>query len=422
MIANVAAVVVAALLVGSVTGTSASTRRDLKSSSKPLLVAFDGQTGKQQWQRRGDHAGHFSVLGATSDGVIVMHGRCLEFDRDYESGDSSLVAFDAKTGREQWHVPDVTAIGSTEAEYIVPAVLAGSWSLIPVLSADRQKVRALDPRTGRQRWRVPSLGLVPVAQRDDFVVLASRGDVGPMRIAVLAAKSGELRWSSTIDQSSVAHITAGSDAVVVIGRGSAAAQDAVTMHVLDVVDGTTTLTAPVVPPSSNGFVIAGDAAILAQGSAEPLSGSSSWHTFAYSLTTGTQLWDAPGWLWVVGRVGRSPAVFGATSFVSSAGRAAAVDAHTGETLWQVESPGYPIGISSKKLVVGNAAEYGGSYSVVDSIGALDRATGALIWSEEPGRRTVGPGTRRYPDTFSTGTFVGPSSIYLDGGCAATSLN
>jgi outer membrane protein assembly factor BamB len=421
---RVVAVAAVALLVGVATGAGAALPFDLESDSRPLLIAFDARDGKQQWQAKADGPGYFTVVGAGHGRVLAMQGRCLHADRDYRSGDVVLFVLDAETGREVWRARDAVGSGTAQDAFVLWQALRGRWTVVPVLSSDRRFVRGLDPRTGRVRWRTPSDRLIPVATNADAVVLASGFSSPPLRITTVDASTGAVRWSRTFEGSGPAHVVAGSNAVVVVPNGAVTRGAMVEMLVLEATTGSTRLTVPVITTSSNGFAITDDVAVLSAWSADtsvPGRPSISWRSVGYSLTTGAPLWDVPGGFWNVGQVGATPALFGTTTPDAPQPEVAAIHATTGTTLWRVDSPGYVLGTSTGNVAVGAGAEYDGSFGVVDVIGALDRETGALRWSKVPGRNNV-EHSRRFPDVYTTGTAVGPKSIYIHGGCAATSLN
>src|SRR5436190_22903096 len=73
-----------------------------------LLVALDEKSGDVLWRAKpsGVDGGHLDAKYETHGLVIADEFRCLSGERRYEPGDTSVVAFDARTGKERWRVPD----------------------------------------------------------------------------------------------------------------------------------------------------------------------------------------------------------------------------------------------------------------------------------------------------------------------------
>ncbi|WP_285788214.1 PQQ-binding-like beta-propeller repeat protein [Micromonospora sp. NBRC 101691] len=195
----------------------------------PLAVATDVTTGRQKWRIEG--AGKY--IGALrSDGDVTFGYSAVE------SRHTTLLAWDANTGRQRWSLPllvDVdplhlgggllylfTADGRGPAGYLyVVDTAAGTvrwraragraelFSALSVVFADRtvffagDAVYAFDVATGARRWRTESLDIryVSTLLLDSgklFVTVAPNAKGHPTKLYALDAATGEVVWEHPI--------------------------------------------------------------------------------------------------------------------------------------------------------------------------------------------------------------------------------
>ena len=93
---SMAVIVVSVLSSVVLTGT-ASPRERTRGYQRPGVVAgFDVTTGQERWRNViGKEEGASVDVWAVGGVMVVQRTRCLSADRDYRSGDTRLVGFDA---------------------------------------------------------------------------------------------------------------------------------------------------------------------------------------------------------------------------------------------------------------------------------------------------------------------------------------
>ena len=154
------------------------------------LYALD-MGGKIVWQKDlGDMAVKMGFGEAASPAV---HGDRLVLTWDHE-GDSFLVAFDTKTGREAWRTPR-----DEKTTWATPLVVANGTT--QVITAASNKVRAYALKDGALLWEGPGLtpNSIPTPVYGDGLLYLTAGFRGNALMAVkLAEAKGDLGAGSAI--------------------------------------------------------------------------------------------------------------------------------------------------------------------------------------------------------------------------------
>jgi len=309
------------------------------------------------------------VGGEEEDGLLLPLAPASDGRRVYAAGRNGVVvAIDAASGEQAWEtiVPRLTR-GSIES--------LGLWNraLRPIAETDRQRLSA-----------GPGLGA------GVLVVGSSDGEV-----AALAAADGRLLWNVALSGEVVSTPAVdGSTVVVRLVNGQLVA--------LDAKDGSTRWIADQPVPS-----------LSMRGGARPVivgervySGFDNGKVAAYDLARGQLAWEAP----LATPTGRSEierlvdvdGMFQVTVdevfAVAFHGRAAALDAASGRTLWQRD-------MSSAR---GLAADFLGVY-VTDADGqvwALDRGNGGPLWTQADLRAREITAPVRIGDALAVGDLEG----------------
>jgi outer membrane protein assembly factor BamB len=122
------------------------------------LMALDHE-GRDVWKRDlgkwvSQHGWGASPI--LCDGLVVVHNSqdTQELDPGVAPGDSSISAFDARTGAHRWTTPLV----ASRACYSVPCIYqtpGGKPELLFITTSEG--VFTLDPQTGKEHWRVPGV-------------------------------------------------------------------------------------------------------------------------------------------------------------------------------------------------------------------------------------------------------------------------
>ena len=154
------------------------------------LYALD-MSGKIVWQKDlGDMAVKMGFGEAASPAV---HGDRLVLTWDHE-GDSYLVAFDTKTGREVWRTPR-----DEKTTWATPLVVANGTT--QVITAASNKVRAYAIKDGALLWEGPGLtpNTIPTPVYGDGLLYLTAGFRGNALMDVkLAEAKGDLAAGSAI--------------------------------------------------------------------------------------------------------------------------------------------------------------------------------------------------------------------------------
>jgi hypothetical protein len=188
----------------------------------PSFVALDGETGDRAWHVCWDVPGNFVVVGVSGSLVLVV---AAHFD-----GGTEAAALDAATGAQVWH-RDAGAGG-----FGTSAVTDGA---VVYLSDQISATWALDAATGDELWRVDVAG--QLALGTGHLVATERAGPRALQVHDLDPRSGELRWTTTVEGGvERAHTVAGAVLVTtadaVFRNYAVAALDA---------DGRTVWTAPI---------------------------------------------------------------------------------------------------------------------------------------------------------------------------------
>ena len=90
-------------------GAGRGLARDTAQPGRACSSRSDEQDGTVLWRvkPRGVDGGHLDAKYVTHGLVVTEESVCLSGERRYEPGDISVVAFDSRTGKERWRVPDV---------------------------------------------------------------------------------------------------------------------------------------------------------------------------------------------------------------------------------------------------------------------------------------------------------------------------
>ena len=194
-------VLLAAFLVTLASPAAASPRRG-------TLVALDAADGSRSWAVSAPKAGGgFAVVAATKSTVVAVLNRCFWDDNaEYTPGDSTLIGWDARSGREQWRTHDI-GNGSTLTEPPGGTVVGAPASMQPrgvilVSSTSKEELRGLSTETGTELWRIQTHGLETSAVDSTHILLApplfasqSERSMPPAEVALLDARTGKRQWT-----------------------------------------------------------------------------------------------------------------------------------------------------------------------------------------------------------------------------------
>lgn len=161
----------------------------------------------------GDAAWRFRTSGRVETAPAVAEGRVVVVAENFRSGEASVVALEAETGRRAWTFsPEGPSVGASSA------AIAGGEVFVGL--GDGQ-VHALDLRTGAERWAVPVLATSFSARA--FTAEAVPAAPGDLVISDLAhvyrldPATGNDRWSFRINELLVRGSPAISDGAVIVG-------------------------------------------------------------------------------------------------------------------------------------------------------------------------------------------------------------
>ena len=134
-----------------------------------LLIALDEKNGAVLWRAkpRGVDGGHLDAKFETHGLVIAEEFRCLSGERRYEPGDTSVVAFDARTGKERWRLAD-GQVATGQYGHVDPP--GPDVSTLPVTSPVGAAPSLVDVDTGQQAG--PAGGLPIAASGEVMLVIA----------------------------------------------------------------------------------------------------------------------------------------------------------------------------------------------------------------------------------------------------------
>lgn len=372
--------------------------------ARGFLVALEAQTGERQWRFGPARSPQcLRIIFATAERVFV--------NAQAEGGSLDVFAFDARTGRRVWTTRLSDQPTPAVAQHLV--FLRGIPSEPgPTVVADdsRGGFRALDAETGELRWQTRVEGPIPPGQtfaravgRNVVVVQAtSSGEVRPYRefLRGLDRATGEPRWQFDVPTDfsvSVAAVNDGAIALVAMPiRQSAEAQLAGPQVIaLDEHTGVVRFQVPLPgrrTESPESPVVMSDSVIVA---------STATGVTALDASSGEVMWQIDD-LRVVGPITNR----GTFAGIRGNGNLLVVDARTGERIYTV--PG------------GQATRVVRSGFSVSDLGVHATRRLAIIW-EYAGATAFDPRTEtkswnarvRYPAL--TGQVV-HGRVYLSGGC------
>ncbi|MET0420080.1 MAG: PQQ-binding-like beta-propeller repeat protein [Acidimicrobiia bacterium] len=410
-IATVLAAVLVSIAVAPVSADAAQDGR--------LLAAFSWVSGDRQWVAHPTNPnGGFQVVGGTSSTVVAVQGRCFwDDDAKYRKGSSTLVGFDAGTGKERWRVEDVgtgSGIGVPTLGTLPPWVGSTPLSTLPITSRDGTRLIGVSSRDGSRAWTVPLRGLRSVAgDRAAFVL--STGPIGTSdsepapavaQVELLDARSGKAVWSTSVGNDSAiegAALTGASVALLV--RTSGASENRLVLlsrrsgKVLsDVALSEYTAMARDVRAYGDTLGAAGGVLVVSTGrttlAVDGRDGNALRHRDDY-LQSGSRS---------ASRKDGTPVVFLAHWVFGNdthPDRSEAIDGRSGETLWTLPGGQYVISSSRDQTLTmpGNLWHSFGTGSVVNS------ATGAVRWTAEL--------------SSDQSIVATPRSLVVGGGCPTT---
>jgi outer membrane protein assembly factor BamB len=192
------------------------------SAERGQVTSFDARNGDRNWAISAPkEGGGFDLLAATKTAVFGVLNRCLWDDNPrYRAGDTTLIAWDARNGRELWRVPDVgSGIESlTEPPGGTVALLPGvePRDAIPVYTRSRGELRGLSTKDGTTLWRLETGDSEVVAgdatdlllSRPPYAAVLSNIPRSPAAVTLVDSRSGMQQWSTTLDADTVADFSA----------------------------------------------------------------------------------------------------------------------------------------------------------------------------------------------------------------------
>ncbi|MCA2186821.1 outer membrane protein assembly factor BamB family protein [Nonomuraea cavernae] len=172
---------------GVVTATS------MKPDGTLETAALDLANGKKLWAHPATMAGRLPGMGVSAP-AIVPTGKdqavVVALDPARTSQwNATLIARDARTGRQKWTRPVHSTFGPQRC---------GPYVCLPEQTAlSSARVVVLDPATGKLMWKLP--GIAEVEWSDAERVLLLRLSSSPM-IESYELKTGKLQWQQPIEQ------------------------------------------------------------------------------------------------------------------------------------------------------------------------------------------------------------------------------
>jgi len=148
--------------------------------------------GEVKWQK---DLGRMNTLHAHGEGSSpVLHGDLLIVCWDHE-GDSSLYAFDKRTGKRRWKVPR-----DEKTSWSTPLIVEHEGKSQIIVSATR-RVRGYDPATGAQLWECAGLtdNVVSSPVHSHGIVIAGNSYYQQAMLAIrLAGAKGDITGSDRV--------------------------------------------------------------------------------------------------------------------------------------------------------------------------------------------------------------------------------
>jgi outer membrane protein assembly factor BamB len=390
-VATVLAVVVLSVATVLTAAPDAASARDAAQPAR-LLVALREQDGSVLWRARprGAGGGHLDAKYVTHGLVVTEESVCLSGERRYEPGDVSVVAFDSRTGRQRWRVPDVELSPGTFGRIDPPAE---DVATIPVTSTVTGMPELLDVENGSL---VGPVAGQPVAASGDVLLVvaldAFRATAGTRGIVTaLDRRTGAPRWTKNLGANLFSVAADGSDVGIAAGPipdpGTELGQSG-GVEVLDPVTGQRRWAALLMP--GFGIELAGGRLVF----------QNLDHLRGVDVATGQIAWDVPADGTIDSNtaptdtlvVVRDPTT-GATGLVSS------FDPRSGALRWKRAFVGDQLspGIATDRAVV---------VGTHDRVVAYEPSRGRRLW------------TRPTP-TPAGGLVAGGGRVYISGGCTVS---
>ena len=199
-------------------------------SARDGVYALDAQTGDQRWHTRAPTGANTATPVTLADGRVFVVWHAATVDEVESLRGDLLVAYDAETGEEEWR-----AFGG-EYDYHggrAPGVAVSGETVF--FAADG--LRALDAETGTERWQYPGwfkrTGAPAVTVGTVYV-----GDGWPSgTFCAVDAATGEERWTYRTDAEVVWSAPAVAEGVVYVGVTDEADPDRTHLLALDGADG-----------------------------------------------------------------------------------------------------------------------------------------------------------------------------------------
>ncbi|WP_219463268.1 outer membrane protein assembly factor BamB family protein [Nonomuraea rhizosphaerae] len=172
---------------GVVTATS------MKPDGTLETVALDLAKGTKLWAHPATMAGRLPGMGVSAPAIVeTTPGQAAVVALDPAKRgrwNATLVARDARTGRQKWTRPVHSTFGPQRCG---PYVCLSEHTALA-----NARVVVLDPATGKQMWKLP--GIAEVEWSDPTRVLMLRLASNPM-IESYELKTGKLQWQQPIEQ------------------------------------------------------------------------------------------------------------------------------------------------------------------------------------------------------------------------------
>lgn len=148
------------------------------------LYAFD-YNGKLVWKQDLGKLGTASVGYGVSP---ILFGNLVIMQCDESGGNSFIVAFDKKTGKQAWRVPRKVDVTWTSP------VLVRTGNRTEVVTAAAEAIIAYDPSTGKELWRHKGLesNAVPTPVVSNDLVVLTSGYPTKIALAIKAGGSGDV--------------------------------------------------------------------------------------------------------------------------------------------------------------------------------------------------------------------------------------
>jgi outer membrane protein assembly factor BamB len=302
--------------------------------------------------RRGRRRRHVAQIGVATLAMVGFVALTVTFSTH------SAEPADIPPGTVVWS----TALGAQS--WSSPALV--TESLIAV-AADDGVVRGLDVKTGAQAWSVDTAGDVRAAlEASDGVVFASSEDGSLYAISA----TGTVLWETAISSPTLVH-----DEWRPLAAAPLAVGDLVCLG-----DRDANVTCVDSATGAVGWVASVQGRVSAQAASDGIRlyvGADDARLYAFDVATGEQLWTAQ----VAGEIATPPAVAHGIVVVGNRGtEVVGMRAESGEVVWRVSTG---TSWAESAPVIADGVAYFGS-SLGGHVSAVDVATGTLLW-----RTTVG---------------------------------